>query len=120
MLIGYTALSLYMQHRIDKKYKAFKKRLDELENKLQDLYLIIHIVHIKKMIDKDKYLELYDKHGANVAAACKAMGGMSRNTFYLWYREDEDFKQRADAIRESLIDYAESKLQEDELICRSK
>jgi transposase-like protein len=64
------------------------------------------------MIDKDKYLELYDKHGANVAAACKAMGGMSRNTFYLWYREDEDFKERADAIKESLIDHAESKLQE--------
>jgi hypothetical protein len=33
MLIGYTGLSLYMQHRIDKKYKAFKKRLEELENK---------------------------------------------------------------------------------------
>lgn len=33
MLIGYTGLSLYMQHRIDKKYKAFKKRLEQLENK---------------------------------------------------------------------------------------
>ena len=64
------------------------------------------------MRDKDKFLELYDKHGANVAAACKAVGGMSRNTFYLWCREDEEFKEKADAIKESLIDYAESKLQE--------
>ncbi len=34
LAIAYTSLSLYMQYRMDKRHKAFKAKIDKLENKL--------------------------------------------------------------------------------------
>lgn len=33
LAIAYTGLSLYMQHRIDNRYKAFRDKMDKVENK---------------------------------------------------------------------------------------
>ena len=40
-----------------------------------------------------------------VTFACEKVG-LSRQTFYRWYREDAEFKERADAINELQIDIA--------------
>lgn len=44
-----------------------------------------------------------------VTFACEKVG-LSRQTFYRWYREDAEFKERADAINELQIDIAEASL----------
>jgi hypothetical protein len=38
--------------------------------------------------------------------------GVSREAYYKWMREDEDFKQTIDALNESFIEKVESKLME--------
>jgi len=43
-------------------------------------------------------------------AACKA--NISRKTHYEWYNEDPEYAAQVDAINESCIDFAESKLME--------
>lgn len=35
---------------------------------------------------------------------------MNRSTFYKWMNEDEEFKKEVDDIRESALDYVESKM----------
>ena len=44
-----------------------------------------------------------------VTFACEKVG-LSRQTFYRWYRDDSEFKERADAINELQIDIAEASL----------
>lgn len=63
------------------------------------------------MKDKEKFLEVFENNTANISAACAA-AGIARSTFYLWMKEDPDFKDQAEAIQESMIDLAESKLLE--------
>lgn len=46
-----------------------------------------------------------------VANACEVVG-ISRGTFYKWYKEDEDFKEQVDEINEATLDFVESKLLE--------
>ncbi|WP_156809702.1 hypothetical protein [Riemerella columbina] len=44
-----------------------------------------------------------------VNSAC-INAGLSRETYYRWYREDKDFRKRADDITETQIDVAEASL----------
>ena len=46
-----------------------------------------------------------------VANACEVVG-VSRGTFYKWYKEDEEFKAQVDDINEATLDFVESKLLE--------
>lgn len=46
-----------------------------------------------------------------VADACKATG-ISRGTFYNWYKEDDEFKEEVNQINEDTLDFVESKLLE--------
>ena len=58
---------------------------------------------------KKKVLETLVKNLGNVSRACKA-ANISRNYFYTIMKEDEEFKEAVNEVRESCIDLAESEL----------
>lgn len=58
---------------------------------------------------QERFLKVYDAVGGNVSAACHQCNNMSRNTFYLWMKDDA-FREAVRDIQEGLIDYAESQL----------
>lgn len=59
--------------------------------------------------DKEKLLNSLKECSGIVTFACEKVG-LSRQTFYRWYREDAEFKERVDAINELQIDVAEASL----------
>lgn len=63
----------------------------------------------KVEVTKKAILEALEKAMGVVTQACK-MVGVSRQTYYRYYREDLDFKNSADEINEVALDFAESKL----------
>ena len=73
------------------------------------------MTHIKKeeqertKNNKEKFLENFEQSLCNVSACCKRVG-ISRNTFYTWRKEDEEFRLTCEEIEESLLDFAESML----------
>lgn len=56
---------------------------------------------------KKKFLELLEKAKGNVYRTCKAIG-MSRETFYKAFRNDEWFCKEVEEIREGIKDDVES------------
>lgn len=78
---------------------------------LIDYYFQIHEGdHLTNLTPiKRQYMVAYEKSAGNVSSACKAVG-ISRFTFYEWYKEDEHFTAAVDYFKESIIDFAESKL----------
>jgi hypothetical protein len=62
-------------------------------------------------MDKTKLLLLksLEKNLGIVTPTCKEVG-VSRETFYRYYREDDEFKKSVDSINEITIDFAESQL----------
>lgn len=59
--------------------------------------------------DKDRLLISLKDCSGIVTFACEKVR-LSRQTFYRWYREDAEFKERVDAINELQIDVAEASL----------
>lgn len=66
---------------------------------------------MSKFDKKKQLIECLKKSKGIVADACKNTG-ISRGTFYKWYKEDEDFKEQVDEINEATLDFVESKLLE--------
>jgi|TARA_R110000772_G_scaffold67961_1_gene150529 hypothetical protein len=70
--------------------------------------------------DKGTFIEVFSKKAANIGATCRAIG-ISRQTFYNWKNDDQDFAEKIFNAQEDLLDNAESKLQEhinnDDKIC---
>ena len=60
-------------------------------------------------IKKDALIDALKKTLGNVSTACKGVG-ISRNSFYLWMKEDKKFEESVNDIKENNIDFAESKL----------
>jgi hypothetical protein len=61
------------------------------------------------LLNKKKLLECLEKHLGLVSPACKE-AGLSRETFYKYYREDPDFKLAVDELNEITLDFAEAQL----------
>jgi hypothetical protein len=59
--------------------------------------------------NKKQLIEALEKSLGIVTAACKEVG-ISRNTFYTYYNEDEEFRKAVDDINEITIDFAETQL----------
>lgn len=55
-------------------------------------------------------LKAFKATKGNVTEACAA-SDIARSTFYQWLQEDADFKEKVDAVKESLVDWYESRLQ---------
>lgn len=60
-------------------------------------------------LDKNKFLVVFEKALGNVSVACKNFG-CDNKTFYNWYNEDADFREKADAVKEKRKDFIESAL----------
>ena len=64
-------------------------------------------------LKKKAILKLYIKYLGNISAVCRHESvNIARKTFYLWYKEDEEFKAKIDAldVDEESLDLAEGKL----------
>jgi hypothetical protein len=62
---------------------------------------------IKK--NKKNLLAALERSLGIVTPACKEVG-ISRNTFYVYYNEDEEFKKAVDDINDITLDFAENQL----------
>lgn len=58
---------------------------------------------------KIKFIEALRRGYGIIATACEAVG-ISRSTYYYWYKNDEEFKVLVDDITETQVDFVESKL----------
>ena len=58
---------------------------------------------------KKKLLEALEKSLGIVTPSCKEVG-ISRNQFYVYYREDEEFKKAVDDINDITLDFVENQL----------
>ena len=59
--------------------------------------------------NKQKVIEALERSLGIVTPACKEVG-ISRETFYKWYRQDDEFKRSVDDINEIALDFAENQL----------
>lgn len=60
-------------------------------------------------LHKKKLLEALERSLGIVTPACKEVG-VSRETFYRYYKEDPEFKAKVDDINEITLDFAENQL----------
>lgn len=58
---------------------------------------------------KEQLLIALEKNLGIVTAACKEVG-ISRDSYYDYYKEDPEFRRKVDDINEIAIDFAESQL----------
>ena len=58
-----------------------------------------------------KFLTVFKNSSCNISVACNKMG-ISRQVYYKWKRTNEKFAQEVEDLEDSLIDYAETKLQQ--------
>jgi hypothetical protein len=60
---------------------------------------------------KEKFLKALKLNLGNISEGCKAIN-ISRQTYYRWIDDDQDFKSKCQNVSESLIDLAENRLLE--------
>lgn len=61
--------------------------------------------------NKKAAIESLELHHGIVTTACASIG-LSRSTYYSWVESDKEFSDAVDEIRETAIDFVESKLME--------
>lgn len=67
----------------------------------------------ENLSDKQKmFLRVYDASLCNVSLSCNKTN-VGRTTFYYWMKENPSFKKNVDNIKESQVDFAESKLMQE-------
>lgn len=64
---------------------------------------------VMKKQNKDELLKALEKTLGIVTPACKEVN-ISRETFYRWYNEDPEFKERVDSINDIQADFVENQL----------
>lgn len=58
------------------------------------------------------FLKIFiEKAGCNISVSCKK-AKIERKTYYNWLNSNTEFKQQVEDAQEALIDYAETKLQQ--------
>ena len=63
----------------------------------------------ERTLKKETLLQALESSLGIVATACNRTG-ISRSSYYKWYKEDEEFRQRVDEIDNIKLDFVESKL----------
>ena len=63
----------------------------------------------ERTLKKDTLLQALESSLGIVSTACNRTG-ISRSSFYKWYKEDEEFRQKVDEIDNVKLDFVESKL----------
>ena len=57
--------------------------------------------------DKERFLEILGQNSGIIAATCRS-AKISRFTFYKWYKDDEEFAEKADDVKEQQKDFCEA------------
>ena len=70
-----------------------------------------NIQNIQKKTKKETFLIALENELGHISKACE-QAKIHRQTYYLWIKKDEDFKQKCEDVQESFLDLAESKLLE--------
>ena len=77
---------------------------------------MLQMLHYKKNImlektedNKSKMLKALEQYYGIVTTSCQSVG-ISRITHYRWLEEDKDYKAKVQDIKNSAIDFVESKL----------
>jgi hypothetical protein len=60
-------------------------------------------------LKKETLLQALENSLGIVSTACNR-SGISRSSFYKWYKEDEEFRKKVDEIDNVKLDYVETKL----------
>jgi len=60
-------------------------------------------------LKKDALLQALENSLGIVSTACNR-SGISRSSFYKWYKEDDEFRKKVDEIDNVKLDYVETKL----------
>tara|TARA_R100000482_G_scaffold81386_2_gene32120 strand:- start:28 stop:399 length:372 start_codon:yes stop_codon:yes gene_type:complete len=60
---------------------------------------------------KEKFLKALKLNLGNISEGCKAIN-ISRQTYYRWIDDDQDFESKCQNVSESLMDLAENRLLE--------
>ena len=63
----------------------------------------------ERTLKKETLLQALESSLGIVATACNRTG-ISRSSYYKWYKEDEEFRKRVDEIDNIKLDFVESKL----------
>ena len=63
----------------------------------------------ERTLKKDTLLQALESSLGIVSTACNRTG-ISRSSFYKWYKEDEGFRKKVDEIDNVKLDYVETKL----------
>ena len=63
----------------------------------------------ERSLKKDTLLQALESSLGIVSTACNRTG-ISRSSFYKWYKEDEEFRKKVDEIDNVKLDYVETKL----------
>ena len=63
----------------------------------------------ERNLKKETLLQALENSLGIVSTACNRTG-ISRSSFYKWYKEDEEFRQKVDEIDNVKLDYVETKL----------
>ena len=63
----------------------------------------------ERTLKKDTLLQALENSLGIVSTACNRTG-ISRSSYYKWYKEDEEFRQKVDEIDNVKLDFVESKL----------
>ena len=63
----------------------------------------------ERNLKKETLLQALESSLGIVSTACNRTG-ISRSSFYKWYKEDEEFRQKVDEIDNVKLDYVETKL----------
>ena len=63
----------------------------------------------ERTLKKDTLLQALESSLGIVSTACNR-SGISRSSFYKWYKEDEEFRKKVDEIDNVKLDYVETKL----------
>lgn len=58
---------------------------------------------------KSEFIGSLKASGGIICTACEAVG-ISRATYYYWYKNDGEFKEKVDEVTETQMDYVENKL----------
>jgi hypothetical protein len=58
---------------------------------------------------KEDFLKVFEQALGNVSVACKNFG-CDNSLFYIWCKDDPEFKKKADAVKEIRKDFIESAL----------
>ena len=67
---------------------------------------LTNLTHLDK---KELFLKAFENKEFNIAESCKAIN-IARQTYYDWLKDDDEFKQQVQELKESDLDFTESAL----------